>query len=101
MIILAALVFGALTGWSVARRRGGRGLDQLQYAAGYGIALAATDPAPLDPALLQDAFAQTKISAQSYLATVSIQVTDPMPNGSEPIVLEDADFLGLQYICDS
>lgn len=69
--------------------------------AGYGIALAATDPAPLDPALLQDAFAQTKISAQSYLATVSIQVTDPMPNGSEPIVLEDADFLGLQYICDS
>jgi hypothetical protein len=38
MIILAALVFGALTGWGVARRRGGRGLDQLQYAAGYGIA---------------------------------------------------------------
>ena len=38
MIILAAGVFGALTGWGVARRRGGRGLDQLQYAAGYGIA---------------------------------------------------------------
>ena len=38
MIILAAIVFGALTGWGVARRRGGRKLDQLQYAAGYGIA---------------------------------------------------------------
>ena len=38
MVILAALVFGALMGWGVARRRGGRKLDQLQYAAGYGIA---------------------------------------------------------------
>jgi hypothetical protein len=38
MIVLAAAVFGALTGTGVARRRGGRGLDQLQYAAGYGIA---------------------------------------------------------------
>jgi hypothetical protein len=40
MIVLAAMVFGALTGTGVARRRGGRGLDQLQYAAGYGIAFA-------------------------------------------------------------
>ncbi len=40
MIILASLVFGALMGWGVARRRGGRKLDQLQYAAGYGIAFA-------------------------------------------------------------
>lgn len=40
MIVLAALVFGALMGWGVARRRGGRGLDQLQHAAGYGIAWA-------------------------------------------------------------
>jgi hypothetical protein len=38
MVILVALVFGALMGWGVARRRGGRGLDQLQYAAGYAIA---------------------------------------------------------------
>jgi hypothetical protein len=38
MVILAALVFGALMGWGIARRRGGRGLDQLQYAAGYAIA---------------------------------------------------------------
>ena len=38
MIILAAMASGALAGWGVARRRGGRRLDQLQYAAGYGIA---------------------------------------------------------------
>lgn len=74
-----------------------------QSLAGYGIALAATDPAPLDPALLQDAFAQAKISARAYFdpANATRGLTDPMPNGSDPIVLEDADFLGLQYICDS
>jgi len=38
MIILAGLATGALTGWAVARRRGGRPLDQMHYAAGYGIA---------------------------------------------------------------
>jgi hypothetical protein len=38
MIILGALVLGALIGAGVARRRGGRGIDQAQYAAGYGIA---------------------------------------------------------------
>ena len=38
MIILAAMVCGILMGTGVARRRGGRRLDQLQYAAGYGIA---------------------------------------------------------------
>jgi hypothetical protein len=71
--------------------------------AGYGIALAAHDPAPLDPVLLQEAFAQAKISAQPYLDTANsfADMTDPLPNGSAPIVLEDADFLGLQYICDS
>lgn len=71
--------------------------------AGYGIGLAATDPAPLDPVLLQDAFAQAKISAASYLETHKdlSGITDPMPQGSDPTVLEDADFLGLQYICDN
>lgn len=71
--------------------------------AGYGIDLAATDPAPLDPVSLQNAFAQAKISARSYLdmAKGPAGLSDPMPNGSDPIVLEDADFLGLQYICDS
>lgn len=38
VIILAGLVLGALVGAGIARRRGGRGLDQAQYAAGYAIA---------------------------------------------------------------
>ena len=38
MIVVASLVFGALLGAGIARRRGGVGLDQAQYAAGYGIA---------------------------------------------------------------
>ncbi len=38
MVILAALVFGALMGRGVAKRRGGRGVDMAQYAAGYAIA---------------------------------------------------------------
>ncbi len=38
MIVLAALLFGALMGMGIARRRGGRALDQAQYAAGYAIA---------------------------------------------------------------
>jgi hypothetical protein len=38
MIILVSLVFGVLLGAGTARRRGGRGLDMAQYAAGYGIA---------------------------------------------------------------
>lgn len=37
MIVLAGLLGGALTGALLARKRGGRGLDQLQYAAAYGI----------------------------------------------------------------
>lgn len=38
MIIAAGLALGILTGAFTAKRRGGRGLDMLQYAAGYGIA---------------------------------------------------------------
>lgn len=38
IIILAGLILGAAVGAGVARRRGGRGLDQAQYAAGYAIA---------------------------------------------------------------
>jgi hypothetical protein len=38
MIILAGLVAGALTGALVARSRGGKRLDILHYAAGFGIA---------------------------------------------------------------
>lgn len=37
MIVLAALVLGALTGYIQARRRKGGTLDKLQYAAVYAI----------------------------------------------------------------
>jgi hypothetical protein len=38
MIVIAGLVLGALLGAVTASKRGGKGLDILQYAAGYGIA---------------------------------------------------------------
>ena len=38
MIIVAGLVLGVLVGTFTAKSRGGRVLDMLQYAAGYGIA---------------------------------------------------------------
>lgn len=38
MIVLAGLGLGAAYGAILAKRRGGKGLDQLQYAAGFGIA---------------------------------------------------------------
>lgn len=40
MIILGAAVFGVLLGLWSAKRRGGKTLDLLHYAAGYGIAFA-------------------------------------------------------------
>lgn len=39
MIVLAGLILGAALGALIARRRGGRLADMLQYGAGYGIAL--------------------------------------------------------------
>jgi hypothetical protein len=38
MIIIAGLVSGATLGAITAARRGGKRLDMLQYAAGFGIA---------------------------------------------------------------
>lgn len=38
MIVIAGLVFGGLGGALLARKRGGKGLDMAQYAAGFGIA---------------------------------------------------------------
>ena len=38
MIVIAAMVLGAVVGAITAARRGGRKLDMLQYAAGFGIA---------------------------------------------------------------
>lgn len=40
MVVIAGLVFGALWGALLAKKRGGKGLDIAQYAAGYGIAFA-------------------------------------------------------------
>jgi hypothetical protein len=37
MIVLAGLLGGAVAGAMLARKRGGKGLDMAQYAAGYGI----------------------------------------------------------------
>ena len=38
MIVLAGFILGASFGAWTARKRGGKWLDALQYAAGYGIA---------------------------------------------------------------
>lgn len=38
MIVIAGLVLGAVLGSVTAAKRGGKRLDMLQYAAGYGIA---------------------------------------------------------------
>jgi hypothetical protein len=38
MIVLAGLVIGVTLGALTAKKRGGKLLDMLQYAAGYGIA---------------------------------------------------------------
>lgn len=40
MIVIFAFALGALWGAYLARRRGGRRLDMLQYAAAFGIAFA-------------------------------------------------------------
>ncbi len=40
MIVIAGFVLGAALGASLAKRRGGRGLDMLQYGAGFGICFA-------------------------------------------------------------
>jgi len=38
MIVLAGLALGAIYGALLANKRGGKALDSLQYAAGFGIA---------------------------------------------------------------
>lgn len=38
MIVIAGLVFGALGGALLAKKRGGKPLDIAQYAAGFAIA---------------------------------------------------------------
>lgn len=38
MVFLAALALGAVYGAFIAKKRGGKTVDALQYAAGFGIA---------------------------------------------------------------
>jgi hypothetical protein len=38
VVVIASLIIGAALGGLTARRRGGKRLDVLQYAAGYAIA---------------------------------------------------------------
>ncbi len=38
MIVLGSGLVGAILGFATAKKRGGKGLDRAQYAAGYGIA---------------------------------------------------------------
>lgn len=68
---------------------------------GYGLSLASATPPALDTVALQNAFQDTKISALPYLESSDAApvMTDPMPSGSDPMVLNDADFLAVQYIC--
>lgn len=40
MIVLAAIIGGAILGALLARKRGGNRLDMLQYATGFAIAFA-------------------------------------------------------------
>ena len=73
--------------------------------AGYGLALSKTTSAPPpDAAALLAAFAKAQISAAPYAALANLPdlaaMPNPAPNGSSPPVLDDAAFLGLQYICD-
>lgn len=40
MIVLGGMLLGAVLGAALAHKRGGKLLDKLQYAAGFGIAFA-------------------------------------------------------------
>lgn len=72
---------------------------------GYGLALASASPAPMDAAALHAAFSALQITAAPYANFVAnpdlAALPETAPKGSDPIVLDDAAFLGLQYICDS
>lgn len=74
-----------------------------QALAGLGPAWADLPRTAPEGQALQNAFAAAKITALPYLETpegrTMPQFSDPAPNGSDPVVLDDPDFLGLQYIC--
>jgi len=71
---------------------------------GYGLALAGMAAKDVDPTALHDAFVTAQIASQPYAAfsgnTALAALPEAAPNGSVPPVLDDAAFLGLQYMCD-
>lgn len=76
---------------------------------GYGLSLLdtvqSTSSAAPDAAILHAAFAKLAISSSPYAQFSQNAALTALPDtaaqGSDPIVLDDAAFLGLQYICDS
>jgi hypothetical protein len=72
--------------------------------AGYGIALAEQDALTPNMAVLNAAFADLQITSAPFGGYLNLAdfsaLPDPAPNGSNPPVLDDSAFLGLQYICD-
>jgi hypothetical protein len=73
---------------------------------GYGLVLAAAQAQPIGPSLADLAahFAAAQIKMAPYAAYANLPelaaLPDPYAAGSNPPVLEDAAFLGMQYICD-
>jgi hypothetical protein len=73
---------------------------------GYGLVLAAAQAQPIGPSLADLAahFAAAQIKMAPYAAYANLPelaaLPDPYTSGSNPPVLEDAAFLGMQYICD-
>lgn len=76
-----------------------------QSLAGYGESLLQTEPTPLSDADLVSAFKTAAITTRPYedllnaALKTSPHLADPMPNGSDPVVLEDGVWLSLQAIC--
>lgn len=73
--------------------------------AGYGLAIRSVPSAALDAAALHAALSSLGINSAPYAAYAGFSqlanLPNPAPNGSSPPVLDDAAFLGLQYICDT
>ena len=76
-----------------------------QSLAGYGEIFLQTEPAALTDEDLISAFKTAAITTRPYEDLLNAAVkaephlADPMPNGSDPVVLEDGVWLGLQAIC--
>jgi hypothetical protein len=71
---------------------------------GYGLQLAQTKAPPIDTQALAAYFGQLQITSRPYANFLHDQtfasLPDSAPQGSTPIVLDDAAFLALQYICE-